>query len=63
MKIILKGHDHRYAAEQMLLTPHGIFYSVGAPVYLNYRGPEMNSVPLRATRRGRVGSTEGGALR
>lgn len=63
MKIILNGHDYKYAAEQMLLTPHGIFDPAGAPVDFKYRGSEMNSGPLRATRRGRVSSTKGGSLR
>ena len=41
-------------------SPHGMFHSVGAPEDFNDRGPEVNSVPLRATRRGRGSSTEGG---
>lgn len=63
MKIILKGHDYKYAAEQMLLSPHEMSHFAGTPVYLNYRGPEVNPAPLRATRRGRVSSAEGGANR
>lgn len=59
MTVTLKDHDYKYAVEQMLL-PHGMFHSVGAPEDFNDRGLEVNSVPLRATRRGRVSSTEGG---
>ena len=61
MTVELKGHDYKYAVEQMLLMPHGMSHSAGAPEDFNFRGPEVNSVPLRATGRGRVSSLEGGA--
>ena len=61
MTVELKDHDYKYAVEQMLLSPHGMFHSAGAPEDFKYRGPEVNSVPLRATWRGRVSSLEGGA--
>lgn len=60
MTVTLKGHDYKYAVEQMLL-PHGMSHSAGTPGDFNARGPEVNSVPLRATRRGSVSSAEGGA--
>lgn len=59
MTVTLKGHDYKYAVEQMPL-PHGMSHSAGTPEDFNDRGPEVNSVPLRAARRGRVSSTEGG---
>ena len=32
MKLYLHGHDYKYAAEQMLLVPHGRSSPAGAPV-------------------------------
>ena len=61
MKITLKGHDYKYAVEQMLLSPHGMSYSAGSPFDFIYRGSEVNPAPLRATRRDGVSSMEGGA--
>ncbi len=61
MRITLKGHDYKYAVEQMLLFPHGMFHSAGAPVDFMYRGSKVNSAPLRATGRDGVSSMEGGA--
>jgi hypothetical protein len=63
MTVELKGHDYKYAVEQMLLRPHGMFHSAGTPWDLMYRGPEVNSVPLRATWRDRVSSEKGGGCR
>ena len=31
MKLYLHGHDYKYAAEQMLLVPHGARGPPGAP--------------------------------
>ncbi|MFQ7854468.1 MAG: hypothetical protein ACLRIS_04350 [Flavonifractor plautii] len=31
MKLYLHGHDYKYAAEQMLLVPHGSGAPAGAP--------------------------------
>ena len=63
MTVTLKGHDYKYAVEQMLLFPHEMFHFVGTPVEFNYSRAEVNSAPLRATGRGRVSSTEGGGRR
>ena len=37
MKLYFHGHNYKYAAEQMLLSPHGICYPAGAPIILSAR--------------------------
>ena len=37
MKLYYRGHNYKYAAEQMLLSPHGICYPAGAPIILSAR--------------------------
>ena len=54
MKLYLKGHDYKYAAEQMLLMPHGMSHPAGTPIdfYLSPGGSESRPAPRHPTREG-----------
>ena len=56
MKLYLHGHDYKYAAEQMLLVPHGSGAPAGPRLIFMYRRAEVNPARLRAIGRGSVSS-------
>lgn len=37
MKLYFHGHNYKYATEQMLLIPHGMFHPAGTPMILSAR--------------------------
>ena len=37
MKLYFHGHNYKYAAEQMLLEPHGMSHPAGTPLILSAR--------------------------
>ena len=37
MKLYFHGHNYKYAAEQMLLKPHGMSHPAGTPLILSAR--------------------------
>ena len=49
MKLYLHGHDYKYAAEQMLLVPHGSGAPAGAPsdFYVSPGGSEFRPCSRR----------------
>ena len=53
MKLYLHGHDYKYAAEQMLLVPHGSGAPAGAPsdFYVSPGGSESRPAPPHTRRR------------
>ena len=55
MKLYFHGHDYKYAAEQMLLSPHGICHPVGAPDDFICSG-EMNSPGIKVLLRKTLGT-------
>ena len=52
MKLYLHGHDYKYAAEQMLLVPHGSGAPAGAPsdFYVSPGGSESRPAPRPSAR-------------
>ena len=54
MKLYLKGHDYKYAAEQMLLMPHGVSHPAGTPIDfdLSPGGSESRPAPRHPAREG-----------
>ena len=54
MKLYLRGHDYKYAAEQMLLMPHGMFHPAGTPLDfdLSPGGSESRPAPRHSAREG-----------